>query len=85
MKEATGELNMTVIVVTIVAMLSLFFFSVIWPSIRSNFNKNTKCSEAICPCPERDRNTGECIIPEDGMVECHLKNSDETFMCVWKG
>ena len=37
MKEATGELNMTLIVVVIVALLSFFFFSVIWPNIKGGF------------------------------------------------
>lgn len=85
MKEATGELNLTVVVVLIVAALASFFFGVLWPRLRSNFNANTKCDEAICDtCPEKDSN-GNCTIPESGMVTCHLKGEVETFTCQWKG
>ena len=87
MKEAQGELNLTVIVVTIVALLSLFFFTIIWPGIQSNFQKNTKCSQAICTCPSRDEN-GNCRIPEDGMVKCYYKDKNgnkQDIMCAWKG
>ncbi|MCR5787488.1 MAG: hypothetical protein K6G37_00110 [Bacilli bacterium] len=48
MKEATGELNSTVIVVITIGLLSTFFFTVIWPLLKNNLNSNTKCSEAIC-------------------------------------
>ena len=85
MKEAQGELNMTIIVVTILAMLSLFFFTVIWPSIHGNFRQNTSCSKAICPCPRRDAD-GFCVIPDDGLVECYLKgHEEEKIICTWKG
>lgn len=85
MKEATGELNVTVIVVTIVAMLSLFFFSYLWPRIKGNFNAKTRCDDAICICPAKDSD-GNCIIPDNGMVECHIKgNPNEKIMCTWKG
>ena len=39
MKEASGELNLTVIVVVIVALLAFFFFSIIWPRIDGNFKQ----------------------------------------------
>ena len=42
MKEATGELNTTVIVVIIVAMLVAFFYTGVWPAIRNNMNVTTK-------------------------------------------
>lgn len=87
MKEATGELNMTVIVVTIVAMLSFFFFTILWPNIKANFAKNTKCDEAICECPERDNSTGKCIVPESGYVTCKYVDSsgEHDIICAWKG
>ncbi len=85
MKEATGELNVTVIVVTIVAVLSLFFFTIIWPKIQGNFRHNASCNNAICPCPARDSN-GLCVIPEHGTVECYVKgHPEEKIMCTWKG
>ena len=85
MKEATGELNVTVMVVTIVAVLSLLFFSVIWPQIKSNFRRNASCNEAICTCPERDPKTKNCIPPENGLVTCTVKGTGETIQCPWKG
>lgn len=85
MKEATGELNLTVVVVIIVAALAFFFFSVLWPQINGNFVRNTQCNKAICKCPNRDGN-GNCIAPADGMVDCYLKeNPGLTFKCSWKG
>ncbi len=84
MKEAQGELNMTIIVVTIVAGLSLFFFTVIWPSIRGSFKRNASCNEAICTCTNRDSN-GNCIVT-DGLVECYVKgHPSQKIMCPWKG
>lgn len=87
MKEATGELNLTVVVVIIVALLSLFFFSILWPTIKGNFAKETKCDEAICLCPSKDFN-GKCIIPEGGQVTCTYKDKNGTehdITCAWKG
>lgn len=87
MKEAQGELNLAVIVVVIVALLSIFFFSFIWPSIQNNFAKNTRCDEAICPCPERDNN-GNCVVPEGGQVTCTYRDDNGTehdITCAWKG
>jgi hypothetical protein len=48
MKEATGELNSTVVVVMAVALLAAFFFSVLWPMIKTNMDQNSKCSAAVC-------------------------------------
>ena len=88
MKEATGELNVTLIVVTIVALLSVLFFTVIWPRIHGNFNRTTKCDKAVCNC---DDPTGEtCSNVVDGMIKCKYYDSvsDTTgydIWCVWKG
>lgn len=49
MKEATGELNATLVVVITVGILSVFFFTVIWPILKNNLNSNSKCSNAVCP------------------------------------
>lgn len=64
-----------------------FFFSFIWPSIQNNFAKNTRCDEAICPCPERDNN-GNCVVPEGGQVTCTYRDDNGTehdITCAWKG
>lgn len=49
MKEATGELNMTVITVVAIAAVGAFFYAIIWPNIKNNINNSTKCANAICP------------------------------------
>ena len=78
MKEATGELNMTVVVLTLVGLLMAFFFYTIWPMIRGNFVSNTNCAKAICaPCTD---GTNTCKTKT-----CHLRGETETFTCVNKG
>lgn len=52
MKEATGELNMTVITVVAIAAVAAFFYAVVWPSIQSSIEQGTRCADAICQCTE---------------------------------
>ena len=75
MKETTGELNLTIIVVMAVAALMAFFYTLIWPVIKNNMTANTKCQAAVCE---------KCEDP-DGckMVKCKYK--EQEFECVWKG
>jgi len=78
MKEATGELNMTVVIVTLVGVLSAFFFTVLWPMLENNFNSETNCAKAICaPCSD---GTNTCEVRT-----CHVSGESETFECVNKG
>ena len=49
MKEATGELNMTVVTVVAIAAVAAFFYAFVWPSIRDSIGRNSKCANAICP------------------------------------
>ena len=67
MKEATGELNMTVVTVVAIAAVGSFFYFFIWPGIQASLMKNT-CTN-ICPAAE-----------EDGKVTVS-KNSDKTYTC----
>ncbi len=46
MKEATGELNMTVVTVVAIAAILAFFYLVIWPTIRVSLSLTTACSSA---------------------------------------
>ena len=51
MKEATGELNMTVITVVAIAAVAAFFYAFVWPSIKASITKNTNCASAYgCVC-----------------------------------
>ena len=80
MKEATGELNMTVVIVLAVGILSVFFFAILWPSIKNTFIANSKCSDAVC-----DKST-----LNNGIVTCKYYDSEgkqqgSSFTCAWKG
>ncbi len=78
MKQAMGDLNMTVIVVVIIALLSFFFFTIIWPMIQNNFARNTRCDEAICS----NESNG------DGSVDCYYYDNNgrqQSITCAWKG
>lgn len=44
MKEATGELNMTVITVVAIAAVGLLFTLFVWPNIQANLMLSTACS-----------------------------------------
>lgn len=76
MKEATGELNVTVIVVITVGLLSAFFFTIIWPRLNNNLKSNTKCSDAIC-APVCNKATKKCEPNWDD-------KSKKTVKCVYK-
>ena len=44
MKEATGELNMTVITVVAIAAVGALFTFFVWPNIQQNLMLSTACS-----------------------------------------
>lgn len=46
MKEATGELNMTVITVVAIAAVAAFFYAFVWPSIQASLILTTACNSA---------------------------------------
>ena len=79
MREATGELNVTVIVVSAVALLSAFFFTTLWPQVRENITNKEKCSDAIC-----DKG-----LNKNNMVYCYAKGDiveyKNLFECPYKG
>ena len=53
MKEATGELNMTVITVVAIAAVAAFFYAFVWPSIKNNISNTQRCSASVdCNCGE---------------------------------
>ena len=73
MKEATGDLNMTVIVVLIVAGLVAFFSMVIGPLITTGVRNNANCADAICK-------KKDC---QDGICDCMYR--DTPLKCPYKG
>ncbi len=44
MKEATGELNMTVITVVAIAAVAAFFYAFVWPNIKASLLLTTACN-----------------------------------------
>lgn len=77
MKEATGELNMTVVTVVAVAAVGAFFYAFVWPTIKSNITSATKCSSAICPSTCTSGTCNCQYIDENGTSEnitCKVEN-----------
>lgn len=82
MKEATGELNMTVVTVVAIAAVAAFFYAFIWPSIRNSIIASTNCSSAQCDsssCTETGGSTKctSCFYGEnfeEGPITCTFQN-----------
>ena len=74
MKEATGELNLTVVVVVLVAALVALFSIFIWPTVQNGLHDDEKCSDAVCGSDD----------DKDGYVQC-TRNGSEPFQCPYKG
>ncbi|MBR1416213.1 MAG: hypothetical protein IJ572_00145 [Bacilli bacterium] len=86
MKEATGELNVTLIVVMAVGILVAFFYFTIWPSLNANFEANSNCSRAICENPCGDGSgRNSCDEMTNTLAKCHIKDSSTIIYCPWKG
>jgi len=73
MKEATGELNMTVITVVAIAAVAAFFYAFVWPSIKKSIERNTICASATCPSTCTG-DTCQCTYIDDN-------NTAQTIVC----
>ena len=60
MKEATGELNMTVIAVVAIAAVGAFFYAFVWPRVKNSISKSTTCTDAICSSCTVENGTRVC-------------------------
>ena len=60
MREATGELNMTVIVIVAVSAIAALFYAFIWPTIKGQINRTTYCSTAYNCTTSADGKTRTC-------------------------
>ena len=79
MKEATGDLNMTVVIVLLVAVMGAIFSILISPNILRGIKSETNCSDAICPCDSHSVTNGMCR-------ECYMKGKEgQPFACPYKG
>ncbi len=72
MKEATGELNMTVVTVVAIAAVAAFFYAFVWPSIKASITANTYCANATC----NDERNDCSYYDKDGELQEHLDCSN---------
>ena len=71
MKEATGELNMTVVTIVAVAALLAFFYAVIWPNLKAGMALSSACNAA--------NGTQYDVVNEDGSeIHCNSGKCDYT-------
>lgn len=71
MKEATGELNMTVVTIVAIAALVAFFYAIIWPNVKLSIT-NKQC-ESTCGVGNFTQATKKAI--NDGTFTCTCKKS----------
>lgn len=74
MKEATGELNMTVITVVAIAAVGLLFTMFVWPNIQVNLALSTACSN-IDNNGNYETKDSTIAVNSDGYIFC------ESFHC----
>ena len=77
MKEATGELNTTLITVLAIAMLLALFSTLIFPNVLKGLEGRASCADAVCD---------QGFIPNNYNSYCYSpKNKDEVFQCPYRG
>ena len=76
MKEATGELNITVITIVAISAIAALFYAFIWPTIKGQINRTTYCSTAWGCTTSSDGKTRTCTnwyegeTPKTGTLKC---------------
>lgn len=88
MKEATGELNMTVVTVVAIAAIGAFFYAFVWPNIQNSIIASTNCASAQCSsCEDNGNGSTKCTqcfyddgtgTFEQGPITCTFKNTNST-------
>ena len=83
MKQATGELNATVIIFSAVALLTAVFFMIVWPLVKEGFYESASCSNAVCDVGYINNPGGE----HHGQAYCYAPDdpSKEIFYCPYRG
>ena len=84
MKEATGSLNMTLIVVVAIGVMASFFFGVFWPSIKNSFDSNTACNKAKCVIKKDDDGNIVSGVKDGYYTDCTYESS-KISNCPYKG
>ena len=85
MKEATGDLNMTVVVVLIVAALVAFFSMAVWPMVKNGIKSEANCSDAICLKGDCDKSAGTCNCTYKYTDSLTGRSAEKTIVCPYKG
>ncbi len=75
MKEATGELNLTVVVVLIVAGLVAFFSVFVRPMILGGIKSSANCDDAVCTKADCHDGVCNCKYYE---IDPHTKRKSST-------
>ena len=65
MKEATGELNMTVVTIVAIAALVAFFYFAIWPTLQSGMTLNSACNSS-----HAGQSYYKTILDDGTVIEC---------------
>lgn len=79
MKEATGELNMTVVTIVAIAALVAFFYLIIWPVLQNGMTLNSACNAS---------NAGQSYYKQtvdNKVVECGPNSSAKEGNCSYDG
>ncbi len=79
MKEATGELNMTVITVVAIAAVAAFFYLLVWPNIKVSI-ANNQC-EATCGKDNFTKATRSTLDNKTGSSSVNSAESSWTCEC----
>ena len=79
MKEATGELNMTVIVIVAIAAMAAFFYAFVWPSVKVSM-LNRQC-ETECGANNFKKATPETV-KGTGQTGAAGEQTDTSWTCV---
>lgn len=79
MKEATGELNMTVITVVAIAAVGLLFTVFVWPNIQANLTLSQACSSVDINGNYDSVSAGVAQSGQDGAVVCSAYKCSATY------
>ena len=80
MKEATGELNMTVITVIAIAAVAALFYAFVWPMIQRTIVQQTCITYGPGYTAEKSTDTTKCKTASD-KTSCWVCKCDGTKGC----
>ena len=83
MKEATGELNMTVVTVVAIAAIGAFFYAFIWPGIKGSIMSSQVCANGPDTNVTLDNGTiYNCGgLNSNNEYQCTDSSSGQTYTC----